>query len=124
LTFRHGFSPNLINDLTRTRRQPIQGKFFDLIFINLIIFFKGISTYLLIEVNNKDDTHHAERIELIDLFGNVLVNEKIQSNSTNPLLYSTLRKFQPPVHTFFFYIRVFRFFNFQKHKILSLVIWY
>jgi hypothetical protein len=68
---------------------------------------KGASTYLTIEISNKDDIHHAKQIELIDLFGNILVNEKIQSNLNNSALYSTLEKFQPPVSSFFFYIRVF-----------------
>jgi hypothetical protein len=68
---------------------------------------KGSLTYLTIEINSKDDVRNAEQIELIDLFGNVLVNENIQSNDLHPTFYSTLRKFQPPANSFFFYIRVF-----------------
>ncbi len=92
LTFRHGFSSNLISDLTQTRRQPIQ----------------GAKTYLTIEINNKDDIQSAEQIELVDLYGNILVNKNIQSNLNQSTLYSTLEKFQPPSSSFFFYIRVFR----------------
>ncbi|CAF0756370.1 unnamed protein product [Rotaria sp. Silwood1] len=90
LTFRYGFSSNLITDLTRTRRQPIQGTL----------------TYLTIEINSQDNVRNAEQIELIDLFGNVLVSEKLQSNVVDSTLYSTLKKFEPPVKTFFFYIRL------------------
>ncbi|CAF0772843.1 unnamed protein product [Rotaria sordida] len=90
LTFRHGFSSNLITDLIRTHRQPIQGTL----------------TYLTIEINSQDNIRNAEQIELIDLFGNVLINEKLQINLIHPTLYSTLRKFEPPVKSFFFYIRL------------------
>ncbi len=39
LTFQHGFSSNLITDLSQTRRQPIQGKFtFSLVKNDLISF--------------------------------------------------------------------------------------
>jgi len=78
----------------------------------LIFFssFKGASTYLMIEISNKDDIRNAEKIELIDLYGNILLNEKIQSNLNYSTLYSTLEKFQPPANTFFFYIRVFYIF--------------
>ncbi|CAF2244305.1 unnamed protein product [Rotaria magnacalcarata] len=81
LTFRYGFSANVITDLARTRRQPIQ----------------GCLTYITIEINSPDSIRNAEQIELLDLFGNILVNEKIQSNSTYSTLYSTLRKFEPPL---------------------------
>ncbi|CAF2894680.1 unnamed protein product [Rotaria sp. Silwood2] len=90
LTFQHGFSSNLITDLTRTRRQPIQGTL----------------TYLTIEINNQDNVRNAEQIELIDLFGNVLNSEKLQLNHVHSTLYSTVRKFEPPVKSFFFYIRL------------------
>ena len=53
-----------------------------------------------------DDIRHAEQIELVDLFGNVLVHEPIQVNPQLPTFYSTMNKFQPPVHSSFFYIRV------------------
>jgi hypothetical protein len=91
LTFRHGFSSILIPDLTRTRRQPIQ----------------GASTYLTIEISEKDDIQSAKQVELVDLYGNVLVNKDIQANDNYSTLYSTLDKFQPPASSFFFYIRVF-----------------
>ena len=111
LTFRHGFSSNPVTDLIRTRRQPIQGKFiFNTIRNYLIILTnKGSLTYLTTEINSKDDVRNAEQIELIDLFGNVLVKENIQPNDLHPTFYSTLQKFQPPANSFFFYIRVTSF---------------
>ncbi|CAF2684173.1 unnamed protein product [Rotaria sp. Silwood2] len=64
------------------------------------------STYLTIEISNKDDIQNAQQTELIDLYGNILVNQKLQLNTNNSLLYSTIEKFQPPVKNFFFYIRL------------------
>ncbi|UJR25150.1 hypothetical protein I4U23_006509 [Adineta vaga] len=90
LTFRHGFSSNPMTDLIRTRRQPIQGSL----------------THLTVEVNHIDDIHHGEHIELVDLFGNVLVNEPIQINQQLQTFYSTMNKFLPPIHSLFFYIRL------------------
>lgn len=91
LTFRYGFSSNTISDLTLTRRQPIQ----------------GVSTYLTIEIPNQDDISQAQQIELIDLYGNILVKKHIQlNNNQSNLLYSTIEKFLPPAHNFFFYIRL------------------
>lgn len=84
-------------------------------------------TQLTIEINNKDHIRSFEQIELIDLFGNVLVNEKVQSNSIHPTLYTTLRKFEPPVKSFFFYIRVeqmFILFYLIEISLCSLGIWY
>ena len=60
----------------------------------------------MIEINHEDDIQHAQHIELIDLFGNILVDQKIQENINYSNIYSTLEKFQPPVSSFFFYIRV------------------
>ncbi len=71
------------------------------------MFSKGTSTYLTVEISNKDDIRNAKQIELIDLYGNILVNEKIQPNVNDSILYSTIEKFQPPAKNFFFYIRVF-----------------
>ncbi|CAF0852080.1 unnamed protein product [Adineta ricciae] len=90
LTFRHGFSMDPMTDLIRTRRQPIQGSL----------------THLIVEVNHVDDIRDAKQIELLDLFGNVLVHEPIQVNPQLPTFYSTMNKFQPPVHSSFFYIRL------------------
>ena len=75
----------------------------------MVLFFfayQDVSTHLIIEINSKKKYHNAEQIELIDLSGNVLVQETIQSNFLHSTLYATLRKFQPPVKSFFFYIRV------------------
>ncbi|CAF3249265.1 unnamed protein product [Rotaria sp. Silwood2] len=72
----------------------------------MIFFVIGTSTYLTIEISNKDDIQNAQQTELIDLYGNILVNQKLQLNTNNSLLYSTIEKFQPPVKNFFFYIRL------------------
>lgn len=90
MTFRYGFSSNTISDLTLTRRQSIQ----------------GVSTYLTIEIPDQDDVSHAQQIELIDLYGNILVKKTIQLNTNQSNLYSTIEKFSPPAHNFFFYIRL------------------
>jgi len=72
----------------------------------LVFFVIGTSNYLTIEISNKDDIQNEKQIELIDLYGNILVKEKFQLNKNNSLLYSTIEKFQPSVKNFFFYIRV------------------
>ena len=111
LTFRHGFSSNLVTDLTRTRRQPIQGK--NNIIFNCELIDEhhsmriGASNYLMIDISNEEDIQNAQQIELIDLFGNILVDQIIEANINHSNLYSTREKFQPPVSSFFFYIRVF-----------------
>lgn len=74
--------------------------------INQGILCLGGSNYLIIEISHQDDIRHAQQIELIDLFGNILVEQKIQANINYSDIYSTLEKFQPPVSSFFFYIRV------------------
>ena len=67
---------------------------------------QGSFNYLNIEINSRDDVRHANQIELVDLFGNVLINETMQANQIDSRFYATLRKFQPPLNTSFFYIRV------------------
>jgi hypothetical protein len=98
-----------MTDLIRTRRQPIQGRVFSMweTFLFYVSAGKiGSATHLTLEVSTGEDIRDAERIELIDLFGNVLVDERIEVNQVLPTFYSTAVKFQPPVHSSFFYIRV------------------
>lgn len=66
----------------------------------------GSPSYLHVEMQNEDDHRRAEQVELIDLFGNVLVSERVQVNPIHSTFYSTVRQFQPPADSFFFYIRV------------------
>ena len=66
----------------------------------------GSPSYLHVEVQSEDDSRRAEQVELVDLFGNVLVSERVQVNPVHSTFYSTVRQFQPPADSFFFYIRV------------------
>ena len=104
LTFRHGFSSKIVADLTQTRRQPIQGEF--CLSRQRTSLSLGSPSYLHLELQSEDDSRRADRVELVDLFGNILVSERIQANPPQSTFFSTVRPFQPPADSFFFYIRV------------------
>ena len=78
-----------------------------------LIFFKGIPTYLLINATDLTFPGRINKLELVNLRGDILMEIPIQYYASRPFLYN-VSSFIPPQDFYYLKVRLFSFHIFQK----------